>query len=438
MLPAFLCSILRSCRDRLRATVCRRARLRRFAADESGASIVVICLMMPALIGAIGLAVEVSYWQFRYRAMQNAADAAVIAASTNAGSTYANEAKAVAAQYGFLDGVQNVTVSAGNPNAATGCTTGCYTVTISQNVPLYFSQVIGFRGSTTINNQPVTTLTAIAVATTTASYPYCLVALASSGAAGITANGVPNANMNGCNIMSNTTAVCHGHNLGANVANAHGNSSGCGTTQNSDVATISDPYSYLASNIPADTCGGSYPQEPSNHNDPALPLANQWSGTATTSGVKVVCGDQQLVGDTTINNTTLVIENGLTVIFTGSNSSTSQHIPTGGGTLNISAPTSGTWSGVALYQDPNLTTNVDISAAGNSPTWNISGLVYLPHSTVTLSGAVNKSASGNQCFTMVVDNITLNGTGSIFANDNQCAAQGLTQPKGGQRGTLVN
>jgi hypothetical protein len=81
---------------------------------------------------------------------------------------------------------------------------------------------------------------------------------------------------------------------------------------------------------------------------------------------------------------------------------------------------------------------VDISAAGNSPTWNISGLVYLPHSSVTLSGAVNKSASGNQCFTMVVDNITLNGTGAIFANDNQCAAQGPTQPKGGQRGTLVN
>ena len=407
--------------------------------------------MMPALIGAIGLAVEVSYWQFRYRAMQNAADAAVIAASTNAGSTYVAEAKAVAAQYGFLDGLQNVTVTAANPNAATGCTASCYTVTISQNVPLYFSQVVGFRGSTTINNQPVTTLTAVAVAKTGTSYPYCLVALATSGAAGITANGVPNANMNGCNIMSNTTAVCHGHNLGANVANAHGNSSGCGTTQNSDVATITDPYSYLASNIPADTCGGNYPPEPSKHNDPALPSENQWSGTATISGVKVVCGDQKLVGDTTIKNTVLVIENGeldtngftltgtgLTVIFTGSNSSTSQHIPTGGGTLDIAAPTSGTWSGVALYQDPNLTTNVDISAAGNSPTWNISGLAYLPHSSVTLSGAVSKSASGSQCFTMVVDNITLNGTGSIFANDNQCAAAGLTQPAGGSRGTLVN
>jgi hypothetical protein len=65
--------------------------------------------------------------------------------------------------------------------------------------------------------------------------------------------------------------------------------------------------------------------------------------------------------------------------------------------LDITAPDldSGTWSGVAIHQDPNLTKNVDISAASNSPTWDISGLVYLPHSSVTLSGAVNKSSQGD-------------------------------------------
>ena len=51
--------------------------------------------------------------------------------------------------------------------------------------------------------------------------------------------------------------------------------------------------------------------------------------------------------------------------------------------------TSGTWSGVAIYQDPSLTTGVDIAAAGNSRTWNITGLVYLPHSSVTFSGLAN-------------------------------------------------
>jgi hypothetical protein len=129
---------------------------------------------------------------------------------------------------------------------------------------------------------------------------------------------------------------------------------------------------------------------------------------------------------------------GLTIVFTGTNNSNYQHIITGGGALDITAPTSGNWSGVAIYQDPNLTTNVDISAAGNSPAWNISGLVYLPHSSVTLSGAVSKSSQGSSCFALVVDNITINGTGSIFANDNQCSSAGVTQPGGGHRGTLVD
>jgi hypothetical protein len=39
---------------------------------------------------------------------------------------------------------------------------------------------------------------------------------------------------------------------------------------------------------------------------------------------------------------------------------------------------------------------------------------------------------------LVTDNLTINGTGSIFGNDTQCAVAGLTQPQGGRRGTLVN
>jgi hypothetical protein len=270
-------------------------------------------------------------------------------------------------------------------------------------------------------------------------------------AAGITGNGAPKANMNGCNVMSNTSATCNGHNLNATFGEAHKTDNGCGNTQISDVPTVADPYAGLAANIPADSCGGSYPQAPAKKHDPALPAANQWSGSYTLlPSVKVVCGDQQLVGNTTINNTALVIENGqldtngytlsgsgLTVVFSGSNNASYQHIPTGGGTLDIAAPTSGAWSGVAIYQDPSLNTNVNVSYAGNSPTWNISGLVYLPHSSATFSGAVNKSSNGQSCFVMVVDNITINGTGSIFANDTQCQAAGLTPPQSA-RGTLVN
>jgi hypothetical protein len=144
-------------------------------------------------------------------------------------------------------------------------------------------------------------------------------------------------------------------------------------------------------------------------------------------------------GQLDTNGYTLATANGsaLTIIFSGTAGSYA-HAPTGGGTLNFAAPTSGTWSGVAIYQDPNLTSGVDISAAGNSPTWDLTGLVYLPHASVTFSGAVNKSSNGQSCFVLVVDNITINGTGSILSTGG-CAAAGLTMPSGTipGRGQLV-
>ena len=425
--------------------------IRDFVNNQVGGTIIVIALLMPVLIGGMALAVEVSYWHWRHRAMQNAADAAAIAAATNDGSNYIAEGKAVAALYGFQDGSGNIAVSVSNPSTAAGCASNCYTVQVSDKVPLFLSQVVGYKGSTTVNGKGMTSLFAAAVATSGADTSYCILALASSGAQGITSNGAPKANLQGCNVMSNTGATCNGHNLNAAIGDAHGTNNGCGVTPNSNRPVVADPYSNLATNIRSNPCS-SYPLEPAKKKDPPLPSANQWSGSHSYGGGnQVVCGDMQLTGNTTINNAVLIIKNGqldtnghtlsgtnLTIVFTGTNGSSYQHIPTGGGTLDISAPTSGPWSGMTIYQDPNLTTNVNISAAGNSPTWNLSGMVYLPHSSVTLSGAVNKSASGATCFGMVVDNITINGTGSIFANDTQCKSAGLNLPEGGSRGTLVN
>ena len=406
----------------------------------------------------MGLAAEASYWYVHQRGMQNAADAAAIAAATNAGSGsgYLAEAQAAAAKDGFPNGSGNITVTATIP---AGCTAKCnYTVTVSDKVPLFLSQVVGYKGT---RGKGTTTLTATAVATDAGAYPYCLLALAPTGVdPAILSNGAPKANLNGCKVMSNTGATCHGHNLNAAIGDAHGTNSGCGIIQNSNMPVAQDPYKGLASNIPADTCGGVYPQEQGKKKGTPFPASNQWSGSYSLSGYKVVCGDQQLTANTTISapsNAVLVIENGqldtngftlqstagsgLTVVFTGDpNNATYQHYPSGGGTLDIVAPTSGTWKGMVLYQDPNLTDasgNLDISAAGNSPTWDLTGMVYLPQSNVTFSGAVNKSSNGLSCFGLTVGDITINGTADILSNT-QCAAAGVTLPTGGHRGTLVD
>jgi hypothetical protein len=168
------------------------------------------------------------------------------------------------------------------------------------------------------------------------------------------------------------------------------------------------------------------------------------------------CGDQVLSGDMVINApagspATLVIENGLldlnghslttasgsavTVVFSGDPSSTSYgHAPTDNtngntGRLDLTAPNSGAWSGVAIYQDPSLTTGLDVSAAGNSPTWNITGLVYMPHASVTLKGAIDKGTAGNSCVVLVADNFTISGTAGILKTDiGGCPQAGLTMP----------
>src|SRR5262249_9521372 len=129
----------------------------------------------------------------------------------------------------------------------------------------------------------------------------------------------------------------------------------------------------------------------------------------------------------------------LTIVFAGDNSGSYTHAPTGGGILNFAAPTSGAWQGVAIYQAPSLTSGVNISAAGYQPAWDITGLVYLPHSSVTLSGAVNKASNGQSCFGLVVDNILINGTGAILEHG-ACALAGLNLPTGVGvgRGELVN
>jgi hypothetical protein len=323
------------------------------------------------------------------------------------------------------------------------------------------SQVLGVTGDGNVNGTLQKKLSAVAVAkAATQPQDICLLALASSGVAqGIRTNGAPVANMNGCNVMSNTAAQCNGSNLGAGLGMAHGNSNGCGVTPVSNVPVVTDPYIGLASNIPAlssSGCGGNYPQETKVGNSYSVAASNRLSGTLSLSGGNnFKCGDQMLTGDVVINTplgspAVLVIENGqldlngyslttssgsaVTLVFSGDNSGSYSHMPADntngpGGRLDLAAPTSGPWSGVAIYQDPRLTSGLDVSAAGNSPTWNITGLVYMPHATVTLKGAIDKATAGKSCFVMVADNFQISGTAGILkTNIGQCSQAGLKMP----------
>src|ERR1700680_2024689 len=71
------------------------SRLVALGKDRRGVSAILFALSAPALIGAMGLAAEVSYWYSDNRAMQHAADSAAIAAATTGGANSVGEARAV-------------------------------------------------------------------------------------------------------------------------------------------------------------------------------------------------------------------------------------------------------------------------------------------------------------------------------------------------------
>jgi Flp pilus assembly protein TadG len=441
--------------------------LRRLRTDERGAVSAMMGILLVAMAGFLALGFEVSNWYLITRGMQNAADAATIAAAFNNSAKYDVEARAVAAQYGFVNGANNVNVAVTNTAACPGGGKNCYSVSISGFTPLLLSQLVGFQGNGNINGALQKQLGASAVATPSGS-PLCLLALATSGAPqGIRTNGAPFANMQGCSSLSNTAAQCNGHNLGLDVSYAVGSNNGCGNKQTPIPTPIPDPFfSQINGNIKAlsvnNPCGTNAPQIPAKKSDPPLPLSNFLSGSYNLSGNVFYCGDQQLNGNVTINtpggSAVMIIVNGqldlagyqfktasgaaLTIVFTGDPTNpTYTHAPTDsghGGVLDITPPTTGPWAGMAIVQDPNLMTGVDISSAGNSPTWNITGLIYTPHATITLKGAIDKSTNGQRCVVMVADNFQISGTGGILkTNVQNCAAAGLTQPKSPGGAVLV-
>jgi Flp pilus assembly protein TadG len=264
------------CKRLTRGSVALLHLLRAFRTDQRGVSIIVVALTLPAFIGAIGLAAEISYWQLHHRAMQNAADAAAIAAATDNTTNFSAEGMAVAAQYGFHNGTGQIVVTLSNPSSAPGCTANCYVATISDDVPVFFSQIVGYQGNVTVGSQHETNIAASAVATITDAYGYCILALASSGQQGITSHGAPNTNLNGCNTMSNSSADCTGHNLNADVGDAASTNTGCGIQSHSHVAPQSDKFAQLATNIPPNNCS-SYPQETLKTGPSSLPFSNQLS-----------------------------------------------------------------------------------------------------------------------------------------------------------------
>jgi Flp pilus assembly protein TadG len=415
-------------------------RLRRVLADRRGAVSPIMTLMLVPLIGALGVAAESSGWFLIQRAAQTAADAAVMAAASNDSTTapsYDQEAKGVAASHGFTDTVNNTTVTVVNnatcPSPST--LTNCYQVTIQRKVPIALATIVGYSGNTTVSGQPAVLVSATALASKPLPAMDCLITNTS-----FTTHGAPNFDAGGCTLYSNGTTTCDGGDLtalGFGAGFAIGTDKKCNVTAVATSAT--DPYASTLANNPPTGCHdyGSSPPTGGGTLDwsgyPCVTIGVDWTISAAT---KILTDTSSANKGTVLvmkNNANIILNStlqadfgqALSIVFTGA-SGAPGFISGGSGTIDFGAPTSGPWSGAALYQDPSLGAS-SVTYSGNKPTFNITGMIYAPKAAMTYSGAINHETGGYACIAFIVDSLLINGTGSIFDNPtSQCYQAGLS------------
>ena len=80
---------------------------RRFQTDQCGSYLVISGLLMPVLVGIVGLGTEAGLWYARHKKMQSATDSAALSAATDyylnhKADTLTLQAQSVAASYGFV------------------------------------------------------------------------------------------------------------------------------------------------------------------------------------------------------------------------------------------------------------------------------------------------------------------------------------------------
>ena len=123
------------------------------------------------------------------------------------------------------------------------------------------------------------------------------------------------------------------------------------------------------------------------------------SAVTLTPGLYIINGGFSMTGSGTITGTDV------TFYLAAPNGSASL---SGSGSLNISAPTSGTYNGILFFEDPNDSNAMSITGSTGST---LSGIFYAPNAALSLSG----SSGANIYADLVVSSLSMTGT-SNFQN----------------------
>lgn len=423
---------------------------------EGGQALVLITLSATLIFAAVGLVVDVGWARFRQQAAQAAADSAALAAAQYAASATSSPAcgtSGVACQSatacptgisspattsiqagclyakanGFSHGANQTVKIAANTTSPLSNITVKYWVTasVTETQTELFSAVFG-------NKSLNAGATATAAVLPTGGGGGCLYVMQSSGSS-VTNSGSALI-QSGCGVYINSsgpTAVTMSGT--ATIATTGGNktnivASGGSAVVTSGSATIT-PTPNLGATAVADPFSSMNPPTVGSctYISPVVVTTNTTLSSGTYCGGIITSGTETI----TLNSGLYIIEGGITEsgspTFTGSG--VTLYFKTGGitgsgsGSFNLSAPTSGTWQGVVLYEDRANSSGITLSGSTGTQ---ISGLVYMPKGNLTYSGY---SGTSGVISTLLVNAITFSGTSYI--------SQGATTAYGGGGGSSV-
>ena len=370
---------------------------RSFRADDRGAMAPMMAVLFTLLAGFGALAIDVAHG-YRVKAqLSSAADAGSLAgaqqlpdttaarskgvalAAANAPSNFGTVTQAADVVVGYYDVPSDTFTAGGTPTNAVKVTSA--RTAARGNAPPKF--LIGALGLNALDVQA----SAVAYRPKN-SPPYCVYVLNtgnSNASLSVTGGGefaVPN-----CGVYVNSS-----HPTGAAQASGAsrvrasrfcvvgGTSGTFSPAATTGCAAVADPLSHIAEPPILTGC-----------KTPAQLASSTWSQGLYCGSITPPANVTMSAGTYYFYGATLEISSGQNITGTGVTwffdaNSTLNH--TNGGTLNISAPTSGPLAGIAMFQSRSANFNNQMKLAGNA-TFTVDGTIYFPRASLMLSGSAS-------------------------------------------------
>jgi Flp pilus assembly protein TadG len=390
---------------------------RRFCEGMGGNVATIFALTLPVVVGGAGLGVETSYWYYSSLKLQAVADAAAYAGALEkiqGSDTTAITAAATSSAASNGLGAGTIVVNT-PPTSGPNTAKKAVEVILNQNLDRMFTSIFT---QTKVPEQ------ARAVALITDASKACVLALNPSASQAALFSGSTSVKLTGCSVMSDSIA-----NDSIKVQGSAGLQADClitagGVSLSNPVTTVckspitqalpaSDPFGSLpapAATNPCKSVNG-------NKTSQTLQAGTYCSGMSLNGNVALSSGTYVVQGNLKINAGAVVTCaapcTGVTIYMAGSNTVSMN----GNATVTLSAPTSGTYSGVLFYGD--RTGTAAQSTFNGTADSLLTGAIYFPRQQVNYLG----NFSGvNGCTQVVADTIQWSGNSTI---NQDCSSLGM-------------